>query len=141
MKPDDEYLLKLGLAHYWFQYVEWGVVYALHRATHEDVGVLAMKNPGKLAGRLKEAWKDDPALEPLASRYEALVVDRNHLAHSHPATDQRADGTTRQRLYRWDVGHPKRPTTTALISWEWLDEFIAKAEALNQDIQSASSPG
>ena len=23
MKPDDDYLLKLGFAHYWFQYVEW----------------------------------------------------------------------------------------------------------------------
>ena len=28
MKPDDDYLLKLGFAHYRFQYVEWAVIYA-----------------------------------------------------------------------------------------------------------------
>ena len=33
MKPDDECLLKLELARYWFQYVEWGVLDARHRAT------------------------------------------------------------------------------------------------------------
>jgi len=37
MKPDDEYLLKLGFAHYWFQYVEWGVIYAVHYATGKDL--------------------------------------------------------------------------------------------------------
>ena len=62
MRPDDEYLLKLGLAHYWFQYVEWGVVHALHRATDEDVGVLAIQNPGRLRsgcktlGRMTLSW-------------------------------------------------------------------------------------
>ena len=45
MRPDDEYRLKLGFAHYWFQYVEWAVIYALHDATQEDVSVLATKTP------------------------------------------------------------------------------------------------
>ena len=138
MRPDDQYLLKLGLAHYWFQSVERRVVDTLHRAPDEDLGVLAIQNPGELAKRLKNAWRADPELESLASRYKAFVDDRNHLAHSHPATAKCADGTPRQRLFRWDVGHPKRPTTTAWISPEWLDEFIANAESLSRDIEKAS---
>ena len=77
-------------------------------------------------------------MESLASRYKDFVDNRNHLAHSHPATDTCADGTTTQRLFRWDVGHPKRPTTTAWISPEWLDDFIANAESLSRDIEQAS---
>ena len=134
MRPDDDYLLRLGLAHYWFQYVEWGVVYALHYATGKGVSDLGGKNPGKLASLLNEAWQDDPELEPLVSRYEALVMDRNHLAHSHPAT--RPDGT--QRLHRHDVNHPNRPETVMWILPEWLDEFVATAEALNGDLQAAT---
>ena len=98
-----------------------------------------MKNPGKLAGRLKDAWTDDPELASLASRLEALVFGRNHLAHSRPATAACADGTTQQRLCWWDFGHPVQPTTTAWITSTRLDEFIANAESLNRDIQSASS--
>ena len=59
MAPDDEYLRKFGLAHCRVQNVEWVVIGALHRATQEVLGVLAMKNPGKLAGRLKDAAPRD----------------------------------------------------------------------------------
>ena len=139
MKPDGDYLLKLGFAHYWFQYVEWGVIYAIHHATGKDLSVLSGANPGEVSRDLTEAWKGDPALEPLAERYKAFVTSRNHLAHSHPATDGR-DGGSSQRLYRHDVKAKNRPPTLMWITPEWLDEFIATAQALNRDIQ-ASDPG
>ena len=134
MKPDDDYLLKLGFAHYWFQYVEWGVIYAVHYATGQDVSDVGGKNPGKLASLLSEAWQGDLALEALTSRYKALVTERNHLSHSHPATYP--DG--KQRLLRHDIKHPTRPETVMWITPEWLDEFIAVARALNRDIQAAA---
>ena len=137
MKPCDEYLLKLGLAHYWFQYVEWGVIYAVHYTTGKDLSVLSGANPGEVSRDLTEAWKDDHTRKQLAERYKALVTERNHLAHSHPATDNR-DGGSLQRLYRHDVKAKNRPQTVMWISSEWLDEFIATAETLNRDIQAAT---
>lgn len=133
MKPDDEYLLKLGFAHYWFQYVEWGVIYALHHTTGEDVSVLATKTPRQLSNKLNAAWEDDSPTEPLAKRYAALVTEREHLAHSHPATYEH-DGVSEQRLLRHDIKHPKRPPTQLWITPEWLDKFIATAQTLNRDI-------
>ncbi|MXY96507.1 MAG: hypothetical protein F4Z29_01880 [Gemmatimonadetes bacterium] len=133
MKPDDDYLLKLGFAHYWFQYVEWGVIYALHHATGDDVSVLATKTPRQLSNMLSDAWAGDLALEPLAERYGALVTDREHLAHSHPATYIH-DGISEQRLRRHDIKYPKRPPTQIWITSEWLDTFIAAARTLNGDI-------
>ena len=133
MKPDDAYLLTLGFAHYWFQYVEWGVIYALHHATGDDVGVLATKTPRQLSNMLDSAWSGDPALEPVAHRYAALVTDREHLAHSHPATYIN-DGVSEQRLRRHDIRHSKRPPTQLWITPEWLDGFIATARTLNRDI-------
>ena len=130
MEPDDGYLLKVGLAHYWFQYVEWNVIYAIHYATGEDVSNLAGKHPGTIASLLKELWKSDRKLKGVASRYEAQVVERNHLAHSHPATQP--DG--KQRLLRHDIKNPSRPKTIMWIEPEWLDNFIATAQALNRDI-------
>ena len=135
MKPDDEYLLKLGLSHYWFQYVEWRVIYAVHYATGKDLSVLSGANPGEVSRALLDAWNGDPKLEALAKRYKAFVKERNHLAHSHPATDDR-DGVSRQRLRRHDVKAMNRPATVMWISSEWLDEFIANAQALNRDIQA-----
>lgn len=137
MKPDDEYLLKLGFAHYWFQYVEWGVIYAVHYATGKDLSVLSGANPGEVSRDLTEAWKGDANLEPLAERYKAFVAERNHLAHSHPATDDR-DGGSLQRLHRHDIKARNRPQTVMWITPEWLDEFIATAQTLNRDIQAAS---
>ena len=131
MKPDDEYLLKIGLAHYWFQYVEWGVIYRIHYTTGKDVSDLASKNPGKLASLLRESWKGDHKLEGLASRYTALVKERDHLAHSHPATQN-----GEQRLFRHDISHSSRPQTIMWIGPKWLDDFIATAQELNRDIQA-----
>ena len=133
MRPDDDYLLKLGLAHYWFQYVEWGVIYAIHRATGKDLSVLSGATPGEISRDLMDAWKGDSNLESLAERYKAFVTSRNHLAHSHPATDDR-DGEARQRLYRHDIKAKKRPKTTMWITSEWLDDFIAVAQTLSRDI-------
>ena len=84
-----------------------------------------------------EAWEGDPALESLAKRYRALVAERNHLTHSHPATDS-PDGSSRWRLYRHDVKAKKRPPTVMWITPEWLDEFIAIARALNRDIRAVA---
>ena len=137
MKPGDNYLLKLGFAHYWFQYVEWGVIYAVHYATGKDLSVLSGVDPGKVSRDLTEVWKGDPKLEALAERYKAFVTERNHLAHSHPATDNR-DGGSLQRLYRHDVKAKNRPQTVMWITSEWLDEFIEAAQVLNRDIQTAS---
>ena len=136
MKPDDEYLLKVGFAHYWFQYVEWGVIYAVHDATGKDLSVLSGANPGEVSRDLTEAWKGDPKLESLAERYKAFVAERNHLAHSHPATCNRGGGSS-QRLYRHDVRAKKRPQRVMWITSEWLDEFMATAQELNRDIQAA----
>ena len=134
MRPDDDYLLRLGLAHYLFQYVEWAVIYALNRATQTEVATLATMTPRQLSNELVGAWKDDAELEPLARRYATMVTEREHLAHSHPATQQFDDGTSKQRLYRYDVGHRSRPTTIKWITSEWLDEFVATAEALSRDV-------
>ena len=79
-----------------------------------------------------------PELKRLAERYKAFVAERNHLAHSHPATDNR-DGGSLQRLHRHDVKAKNRPQTVMWISAEWLEEFIATAQALNRDIQAAPS--
>ena len=136
MKPDDEYLLKVGFAHHWFQYVEWGVIYAVHYATGKDLSVLSGANPGEVSRDLTEAWKGDPKLESLAERYKAFVAERNHLAHSHPATCNRGAGSS-QRLYRHDVRAKKRPQRVMWITSEWLDEFMATAQELNRDIQAA----
>lgn len=136
MRPDDEYLLKLGLAHYCFQYVEWGVIYAVHYATRKDLSVLSGATPGDVSRDLSEAWKGNPALELVAARYQELVTDRNHLAHSHPATDDR-DGKSLKRLYRHDVKAKNRPLVVKWITSEWLDRFIATAQELNRDIQAA----
>ena len=138
MKPDDDYLLKLGLAHYWFQYVEWGVIYAVHYATGKDLSELSGANPGEVSRDLTEAWNGDPELAALAERYKAFVTERNHLAHSHPATDDR-DGGSLQRLFRHDIKAKNRPATVMWISSEWLDEFIATAQVLDRDMQAASA--
>ena len=116
MKPDDEYLRRIGFAHYWFQYVEWAVIYALHGTTQADVGWLATMTPRQLSNELKDAWEDDVELGPLARRYAALVTKREHLVHSHPATQKFDDGTSKQRLNRYDVGHRTRPTTIMWIT-------------------------
>ena len=135
MKPDDAYLLKLGLAHYWFQYVEWAVIYALHDATSEDVSVLATQTPRQLSNRLNSAWESDPTLALLASRYAELVTNREHLAHSHPATHDHG-GVSEQRLRRHDIKHPTRPPTQFWITPEWLDDFVATARTLNSDLHT-----
>ena len=75
-------------------------------------------------------------LEPLAGRYAELVTEREHLVHSHPATFPDG-GTSQQRLHRYDIDHPTRPKTIMWILPEWLDEFVAKAMAVNRDIQTA----
>ena len=134
MKPDDEYLLKLGLAHYQFQLAEWAAVNAIHDATGDDVSDLGGKNPGKLASLLADAWKGTPELAAVACRYRELVTKRNHLAHSHPASQR--DG--QQRLYRHDIKSGHRPKTVMWITSEWLDKFIATARALNRDIQAVA---
>ena len=133
MKPDDGYLLKLGFAHYWFQYVEWAVIYALHHATQQDASDLATKTPRQLSNSLNTAWAGDPVLAPVAIRYAELVTNREHLVHSHPATHEH-DGVAEQRLRRHDIKHPTRPPTQLWITPEWLDGFVATAQALNRDI-------
>ena len=62
MKPDNDYLSKLGLAHYAIQGTTWNVVYALHYTTGEGVGDLAVLAQRTLAKKLKKVWKDDPEL-------------------------------------------------------------------------------
>lgn len=138
MKPDDEYLLKLGFAHYWFQYVEWGVIYAVHYSTGKDLSVLSGMTPGDVSRDLMDAWAGAPQLEPLARRYKTFVSERNHLAHSHPATDNRRSPAL-QRLYRHDITAKKRPPVVMWISSEWLDKFIATARTLNRDLQAAAA--
>lgn len=134
MNPDDEYLLKLGLAHYQFQLAEWAAINTLHDATGDDVSDLGGKNPGRLASLLTNAWKRAPELAAVASRYRELVTERNHLAHSHPASQP--DG--QQRLYRHDIKAEHRPMTVMWITSEWLDKFIATARALSRDIEAVA---
>ena len=54
MKPDNDYLSKLGLAHYAIQGTTWSVVYALHYTTGEGVGDLAVLAQRTLAKKLKK---------------------------------------------------------------------------------------
>ena len=133
MKPDDDYLLRLGVAHYWFQYVEWGVIYALHHATVEDVSDLATKTPRQLSNLLNDTSVGVAVLEPVAKQHAALVTDREHLAHSHPATHLNG-GISEQRFRRHDIKHPRRPPIQMWITPEWLNEFIATARSLNRGI-------
>ena len=79
--------------------MEWGVIDAVHYATGKDFSVPVGSYPGEVSRDLTEAWKGDPRLEALAERYKAFVTERNHLAHSHPATDNEDRGSSR-RLYR-----------------------------------------
>ena len=130
MRPDDDYLLKFGLANYWFQYVEWTAINAIHTTTGEDLSKLSGTNPGRISQRLTDAWKGDPTLAPLAQRYKKLVTKRNHLVHSHPATHP----SHGQRLYRHDIKATNRPQTNMWIGSKWLDKFISTAEQLNNEI-------
>ena len=107
------------------------MIYAPNDATNEDVSLLATQTPRHLSNRLKAAWEGDPTLAPLANRYAELVTNREHLAHSHPVTYEH-DGVSKQRLRRHDIKHPNRPPTQLWITPEWLDDFVATAQALTR---------
>ena len=99
MKSDDDYLLKA-----WFGSLLVSVcgVGGHRRGSLRDRQGLQRavgSYPGEVSRDLTEAWKGDPRLEALAERYKAFVTERNHLAHSHPATDNEDRGSSR-RLYR-----------------------------------------
>ncbi len=104
------------------------------------MSMLSAATPGEVSRDLAEAWKDDPMLEPLAERYKALVTERNHLAHSHPATENR-DGGSLQRLFRHYIMAKNRPATVMWITPEWLDEFAAVARALYRDFHTVAHKG
>ena len=142
MKPDNNYLSKLGLAHYAIQGTTWNVVYALHYTTGEGVGALAVLGQRTLAKRLKKVWKDDPELLKLARSFHELLDERNHIVHAHPATCSTEGGTgpTSQRLYRWDVGED-RTGETSWVTTGRLDRFAERALALGRDIQAAWATG
>jgi len=138
MKPDDDYLAKLGFAHYAIQGTTWNVVYALHYATNQSVADLAVLSQRQLANKLERVWKDDSALRPLAKSFHKLLNERNHIVHAHPATCSTTGGTgpTSQRLYRWDVGECR----TGEISWvtaDRLDRFASRALTLGNHIHAA----
>ena len=143
MKPDNEYLSKLGFAHYAIQGTTWSVVYALNYATGERVGELAVSSQRRLATRLKEVWRDDPKLLKLARSFHQLLDERNHIVHAHPATRSTAGSTggpRSQRLYRWDVGEG-RTGETSWVTEARLDRFAGWAVALACDIQAAWTTG
>ena len=73
-----------------------------------------------------EARKGGSELEALAERHKVFMTEGNHLAPSHPATDNRDDGSS-QRLYRHDIKVKDRPQTVMWISPDWPDGSIATA--------------
>ena len=143
MRPDNDYLSKLGFAHYTIQGTTWNVVYALHYATGERVGDLAVSSQRRLATQLKKVWGHDPKLLKLAKIFHQLLDERNHIVHAHPATRSttgNTGGPRSQRLFRWDVGEG-RTGETSWVTEARLDRFTERALALASDIQAAWATG
>lgn len=127
---DGGYTARLGAAVYAFAYVEWLLIEVtrLLEPSH-PIESLTGGTSGARAEKLKAALEAAslPAAvdQGIGQRFADLVVQRNDILHSHPATDP--DG--RQRLYRWS---PRRGRV-GFISDDTLDALIVAAEALNHD--------
>ncbi len=131
MRPEDDYLLAVGWAHYAFLYLEWEVIYVLHRITETEVASLTADSPRGLFRKLQKHWTDDPDYPNLVERYNDIVTRREHLAHSHPASHP--DGT--QRLHRYNIKRDK-DSTVMFIEADWLKKFAGDAIALNREFNS-----
>ena len=131
MRPEEDYLLAVGWAHYVFLYLEWEVIYVLHHITGTEVASLTADSPRGLFRKLEKNWTDDPEYPNLVERYNDIVTRREHLAHSHPATHPGGA----QRLHRYNIKRDK-DSTVMFIEKDWLEKFARDALALNREFNS-----
>ena len=92
---------------------------------------LTADSPRGLFRKLQKHWIDDPDYPNLVERYDDIVTRREHLAHSHPATQ--SDGT--QRLHRYNIRRDK-DRTVMFIETDWLKQFAEDALELNREFNS-----
>ena len=135
MRPEDEYLTKLGWANYAFLYLEWSVVYALSGGTSSSVTELASLTPRRLFNEFVRRRGDDPSLAGLIGRYDDVVSRREDLVHSHPATQRCSEHEGgHQRLFRHETRRDPGNPRVFWITSDWLDEFASDALALQREM-------
>ena len=137
MRPEDDYLTRLGWANYAFLYLEWSVVCALSDRTSNSVTAHASLTPRRLFHAFKERFGIDPSLSGLVDRYDDVVSRREDLVHSHPATQHhREHDEGHQRLFRHET---RRDPTSPRVFWitpDWLDQFASDALDLEREIHA-----
>lgn len=106
---DEDYLIALGRATYYFSYLEWGIIWLmetlqpefLHSASNMTAGEIAKKF-SSASESLDKANPDRACLKKLACNFTDLVHDRNSLMHGNPHT---AVGGEQRLLYDGNHGH------------------------------------
>ena len=131
-RPQSEYLERIGWAMYAFQGLEWSLIHVLKDAG-QPIAQTSTKTSGPIASLLVALWEGDEVKSELASRFTALVTDRNHLAHSHPATMGGEDRV--QSMHRWKVHGGNH---VFWITDNWLDEFSERVRVLHRDLHVAT---
>ena len=135
MRPEDDYLTRLGWANYAFLYLEWSVVWALSDGTSCGVTENASLTPRRLFNAFKQRFGSDPSGSGLVDRYDDVVSRREDLVHSHPATQrdpEHDDG--HQRLFRHETRRDPGNPRVLWITPEWLDRFASDALALQGEM-------
>ena len=135
MRPDDEYLIKLGWANYAFLYLEWNVVYALSDRTSGSVTEHASRTPRRLFKEFVRRRGDDLNLAGLIGRYDDVVSRREDLVHSHPAIQPCTEHEGgHQRLFRHETRRNPENPRVFWITPEWLDRFASDALELEREM-------
>ena len=142
MRPDDEYLIKLGWANYAFLYLEWSVVWTLSDGTSGGVTEHASLTPRRLFNEFVQYRGDDPNLVGLIGRYDDVVSRREDLVHSHPATRRCAEHEGgHQRLFRHETRRDPENPRVFWITSNWLDQFASDALALQREMYALRAEG
>lgn len=137
LRPEDDYLTRLGWANYAFLYLEWSVVWELSDGTSDRVTEHASLTPRQLFNAFKQRRGSDPRLSGLVDRYDDVVSRREDMVHSHPAT-QRFKGHDggHQRLFRHETRRDPAKPRVFWITPDWLDQFASDALALELEIHA-----
>ena len=137
VRPEGDYLSKLGWANYAFLYLEWSVVYALSDGTSGGVTRLASHTPRGLFNEFKQRWRGDPRHTGLIDRYDDVVSRREDLVHSHPATQSCTEHQGgHQRLFCHETRRDPKNPRVFWITPDWLDQFASDALALQREMHA-----
>ena len=137
LRPQDDYLTKLGWANYAFLYLEWSVLWALSDGTSISVIENSSLTPRRLFNAFRLRFGIDPSLSGLVDRYDDVVSRREDLVHSHPATQRDWEHDEgHQRLFRHETRRDPASPRVFWITPDWLDQFASDALALEREIHA-----